>query len=61
MMQIANPKLATDKAEVTQDISWLGARLREPSTYAGLGILLAAFHLADAGDWVSAITAIGTG
>ena len=61
MMQIANPKPATDKAEVAQDISWLGARLREPSTYAGLGILLAAFHLADAGGWVSAITAIGTG
>ena len=61
MTQIGNPKPATGKAEVARDISWLGARLREPSTYAGLGVLLAAFHLADAGDWVSAITAIGTG
>ncbi len=61
MTQIGNPKPVIDKAEVTQDISWLGARLREPSTYAGLGILFAAFHLANAGDWVSAITAIGTG
>ncbi len=61
MTQIQNPKPVIDKAEAAQDISWLGARLREPSTYAGLGILLAAFHLANAGDWVSAITAIGTG
>lgn len=61
MTQIGNPKPATGKAEVARDISWLGARLREPSTYAGLGVLLAAFHLANAGDWVSAITAIGTG
>ena len=61
MTQIGNPKAAIDKPEIAQDISWLGARLREPSTYAGLGIVLAALHLANAGDWVSAITAIGTG
>ena len=61
MTQIGNTKPVIDKAEVARDISWLGARLREPSTYAGLGILFAAFHLANAGDWVSAITAIGTG
>jgi hypothetical protein len=61
MTQIGNPKPVIGKAEVAQDVSWLGARLREPSTYAGLGILFAAFHLANAGDWVSAITAIGTG
>jgi len=61
MTQIGNPKPVIDKAVVAQDISWLGARLREPSTYAGLGILFAAFHLANAGDWVSAMTAIGTG
>ena len=50
-----------DKVTAERDVSWLGARLREPSTYAGLGIVLAAFHLANAGDWVSALTAIGTG
>lgn len=50
-----------DKVTAERDMSWLGARLREPSTYAGLGILLAAFHLAHAGDWLSALTAIGTG
>lgn len=61
MTQIGNSKPTIDKAEVAHDISWLGTRLREPSTYAGLGVLLAAFHLANAGDWVSAITAIGTG
>lgn len=61
MTQIGNQKPAIDKVDIDRDISWLGARLREPSTYAGLGLLLAAFHLANAGDWVSAITAIGTG
>jgi hypothetical protein len=29
-----------DKARAERDISWLGARLREPSTYAGLATLL---------------------
>lgn len=61
MTQIGNPKPAIRKAEVERDISWLGARLREPSTYAGLGILLAAFHLANSSDWVSAIASIGAG
>lgn len=61
MTQIGNSKSTIDKTEVARDISWLGTRLREPSTYAGLGVLLAAFHLANADDWVSAITAIGTG
>lgn len=61
MTQIGSAKPAIDKADIDRDISWLGARLREPSTYAGLGVLLAAFGLANAGDWVSAITAIGTG
>jgi hypothetical protein len=50
-----------DKAEITKDVTWLGARLREPSTYLGLGALLAAFHLADASSWVSAVTSIGLG
>ena len=50
-----------DKAEVKKDVAWLGARLREPSTYLGLSALLAAFHLADASSWVSAVTSIGLG
>jgi hypothetical protein len=50
-----------DKAEITKDVTWLGARLREPSTYLGLGALLAAFHLADASSGVSAVTSIGLG
>jgi hypothetical protein len=50
-----------DKAEVKKDVTWIGARLREPSTYLGLGALLAAFHLADAASWVSAVTSIGLG
>jgi hypothetical protein len=55
----AAPKV--DEQAVEQDISWLGARLREPSTYAGLGILLAALHFGDVSDWVSAISSIGVG
>ena len=55
----AAPKIDTQK--VDQEISWLGARLREPSTYAGLGILLAALHFGNVSDWVSAISSIGVG
>jgi hypothetical protein len=55
----AAPKV--DKQEIEQEVSWLGARLREPSTYAGLGILLAALHFGDVSDWVSAISSIGIG
>jgi len=36
----ASEKPAFDKARARRDISWLGARLREPSTYAGLAALL---------------------
>jgi hypothetical protein len=41
----APPKSTFDKARAEKDLSWLGARLREPSTYAGLAALLAVFHL----------------
>ena len=61
MAQISNLKPPIDSAEIARDVSWLGARLREPSTYAGLGIVLAAFHFGSVADWVSAITSIGTG
>ena len=52
---------AFDKQKAEREISWLGARLREPSTYAGIAVVLAALHFGNAGDWVSAITSIGTG
>lgn len=42
-------------------IWWTGDRLREPSTYAGLGILLGSLHVAGAPAWVQAITLLGTG
>jgi hypothetical protein len=42
-------------------IWWTGDRLREPSTYAGLAVLLGSLHMAGAPAWVTAITAIGTG
>lgn len=55
-------KSVIDKAEVERDVSWLGARLREPSTYAGLAVLLTAvFHMKDATAWSSAIESIGVG
>lgn len=61
----AAPKMTDLQAE--QEASWLGARLREPSTYAGLGTLAGAaafFHLIPAGsgtDLVKYISMIGMG
>jgi hypothetical protein len=57
----ATPKF--DKGVVIQDVSWLGARLREKSTYAGLAIAvsLVAPHFAGASDLVTALSDIGIG
>ncbi len=58
---------AFDEQKVKTEISWLGARLREPSTYAGLSSLAAAaalFHLIPDGsgaNLVKYITMIGMG
>ena len=44
----------------SKEISWLGARLREPSTYAGLALLLTSvFHFSHANEWASVITSFG--
>jgi hypothetical protein len=59
-----DPKTAPqiDSQKVVQEISWLGARLREPSTYAGLALVLGAvFHVGDAQDWASNLQSIGMG
>ncbi len=53
------PKI--DAVKVEQDVSWLGARLREPSTYAGLAVLLGLLHFGDVSSWTAAITSIGVG
>ncbi|MGB6536643.1 MAG: hypothetical protein WBF58_11855 [Xanthobacteraceae bacterium] len=51
-----------DKQTAEQDASWLGTRLREPSTYAGLSLLLAAiFHLKNASALSGDIQTIGIG
>lgn len=51
-----------DTAKVEQEVSWVGARLREPSTYAGLGLLLTAiFHLSNATVLAGNIQTIGIG
>jgi hypothetical protein len=42
-------------------LGWLGARLKEPSSYAGLGIILMAMHLSIPPDIVKSITYIGMG
>ena len=57
----AAPKV--DKAEVEQEVSYIGARLSEKSTYAGLSILIALAlpHFAGASDLVTAITDVGMG
>ena len=58
---------AIDQQKVEAEISWIGARLREPSTYAGLSSLAAAaalFHLipsGDGADLVKYVTMIGMG
>lgn len=55
-------KPSFDKAKAEQEISWLGARLREPTTYAGLGILLTAvFHFGNGQTLAAALTSIGIG
>ncbi len=49
-----------DPPQIEQDASWLGARLKEPSTYAGLGVLLTlAFHVANAGELAMNVQTIG--
>jgi hypothetical protein len=50
-----------DKQKAEQEVSWLGGRLREPSTYAGLAVLLSLAHFADASTWANAIESIGIG
>jgi hypothetical protein len=54
-------KPAFDKARAQKDISWIGARLREPSTYAGLAAVLAVFHLSTDSGLVHSLTMIGMG
>ncbi len=59
---VAKPAPKIDTAQIEQDASWIGKRLSEPSTYAGLGILLAAlFHLTDAPALAGNIQSIGVG
>ena len=57
----APQKPGFDKARAERDISWLGARLREPSTYAGLAAVLAVFHLSTDPGLIHSLTLIGTG
>jgi hypothetical protein len=55
-------KPAIDKANVMKGVAWFGARLREPSTYAGLAVLLAAIvNVKDAAAWSTAVQSIGIG
>lgn len=52
-----------DKATVDKDVSWIGARLREKSTYAGLVVLigLAFPHVTNAAGYADALSMIGMG
>jgi hypothetical protein len=61
MTQSTNAASAMDKAKVERDVSWFGARLREPSTYAGLAVLLGMFGLHDVPQAVKDISEIGMG
>jgi len=61
-VKTAPAKPTVDADGIKKSVSWFGARLREPSTYAGLAVLLTAiFHLKDASAWSSAIESIGVG
>lgn len=42
-------------------VRWAIARGREPSSYAGLGMLLMAFHVHDATSWANDLTTLGLG
>ena len=54
----AAPKI--DERQVEQDATWLGKRLSEPSTYAGLGILLGVFlHFSNADMLAANMQTIG--
>lgn len=57
----APPKPTIDKAVVEKDVSWIGARLREPSTYAGLAALLAVVGVGAGSDLIKDISMIGMG
>lgn len=51
-----------DRNEFDRDVSWLGARMREPSSYAGLAALFGVvLHLSNANAWAAALTSIGVG
>lgn len=48
--------------QTVQEISWLGARLREPSSYAGLGILLGlVFHVSNSDHLAANLQTVGVG
>jgi hypothetical protein len=51
----------TEEQKAEQEVSWLGGRLREPSTYAGLAVLIALAHVGDASSWAHALESIGIG
>jgi hypothetical protein len=40
-------------------MEYIVSRLREPSTYAGLAAIVAAFGLAVPAEWVQALSALG--
>jgi hypothetical protein len=61
MTQNANSAPAIDKAKIKEDVSWIGARLREPSTYAGLAVLLGLLGLHDVPEAVKDVSEIGMG
>ena len=50
-----NPYLDTAR----KDVGYIGARLREPSTYQGLGALAALCGLTIGGDLAHALAALG--
>ena len=57
----AQSKPAFDKARLERDVSWIGARLREPSTYAGLAAVLGVMGLSTDPGLVKNLSMVGMG
>lgn len=49
------------KAKLEQEASWIAARLKEPSTYAGIAAVTAALGMSLPPGIIQNVTLIGTG
>jgi hypothetical protein len=60
-MNMTETNRSFDKVRGRQGIAWLGARMREPSTWAGIAAVAVTLHIGIPPDLWSAVTQIGVG